>query len=235
MNGEIGMQQIKALEAVSAVLNKIKSARGRYTSILAIFAFLMTAIHPLPARTNHAASATRPPMQVIAENGGPAKAQATQDEIERQPRFLYSVSKDCTLACLAKHLNLPVTRLMTYNKGSYFTNDHVPAGTQLIIPIRFPLHPDMTVLKVDIREHRYVAAYGFPVSFSQVAEIQAWYEKQLLAYGYEIISGQNNGALHFAGGWVTRGTVEFSPGDDAHPTLIDVALVIDENFGSHRH
>ncbi len=229
------MQQMKALKAVSAVLNKIKNARGRYISVLAIFACLMTTMHPLPARANHSASATPPPTQVITENEGPAKAQATQAAIERQPRFLYSVSKDCTLACLAKHLNLPVTRLMTYNKGSYYTSDHVSAGTQLFIPIRFPLHPDMTVLKVDVREHRYVAAYGFPVSFSQVAEIQAWYEKQLLAYGYEIISGQNNGAVHFSGGWVARGTVEFSPGDDAHPTLIDVALVIDENFDSYRH
>lgn len=148
------------------------------------------------------------------------------DALERQPRFIHIVTDDCTLRCLADRLQLPVTRLLTYNAAINAAGDIIPAGTQLIVPLPFPLLPEMQPLKVDVLEHRFVAVYRVDVPYARVEELTDWYRQTLPDYGYEIVDDKGNGALRLTGGRVARGTVEFSPGGEEHPTLIDVALVV---------
>lgn len=170
-----------------------------------------------------------------ADVHGGSVSTAPAEDIEPDPHFVHIVSDECTLHCWAERLGLEPERLHAFNPRIADVDDIVPVDSELFIPIPFPLHPDMSPLKADVFEYRFVATYRSAVPFFKVNEIVEWYEEQLRAADYELIQSETKdapggGAVGFAGGWIARGTVEFSPGDEEHPTLIDIALVVDEAF-----
>lgn len=147
-----------------------------------------------------------------------------------EPYFLHIVHTDDTLQSLANTLDITVDQLMMYNPGlaGLEPSDTLTQGELLYVPIPFPLHDEAVLLKSDVLPYRFVAAYGIPVTFSRVADIETWFIEHLVSNGYEILLEQTNGDISFQGDWVARGSIQLSPGDDTYQTWVHIALVIDE-------
>lgn len=148
----------------------------------------------------------------------------------KKPYFLYSIQDDVTLQAVADKLRFDVNQLLEYNPDLADANSQhtLSPGDTLYVPISFPLHKEAVLLKSDVLPYRFVASYGVPITFSRVADIEMWFLEQLEATGYDILREKANGDINFQGGWVARGTIQLSPGDDTYQTWIHVALVIDE-------
>lgn len=206
---------------------------SRYSSALFVCVLLVLATASAPGSAGESDVVQAPPSvgEDVTKAAVTSMPRTHADVLARQPRFIHTVSDECTLLCVAERLEVPVTRLLTYNADlNESAGGIISAGTQLVVPIAFPLLPGMEPLKADVLQHRFVAAYRIAVPFARVGELTEWYRERLPAYGYELIDDRNGGSLRFAGGWIARGTVEFSPGDEDHPMLIDVALVVGDGF-----
>lgn len=167
------------------------------------------------------------------------------NRIEIQPRFIHIITEETTLGRLAQQLDMSYTRLLTYNmEGEVIDlddqDDASPAlsekaylkGDKVVVPFPFPLHDDMKPLKVDVLENKFVAVYRISLPYSRVNEIMDWYRTNLIEYGYVLHEKDDEkpaAVRLFSGGMIALGTVEFSPGDEQHPTLIDIALVVDRD------
>lgn len=210
---------------------------SRYTSALFIGLLLSGPIHGPTAFAGDrdVAGSPRPTavMRTAVVATGTTSPRSQAELIERQPRFVHTITGDCTIRCVAQRLHIPVARLLAYNSSiNEAESPLVPEGARVVVPIAFPLLNDLAPLKVDVSEHRFVAAYGGNVPFAAVSQLADWYREQLSAYGFELIEDRNNDSLRFSGGLIARGTVEFSPGDDEYPVLIDIALVVRDDFGA---
>ncbi|MBO8141314.1 MAG: peptidoglycan-binding protein [Firmicutes bacterium] len=111
--------------------------------------------------------------------GGPAT------ELERMPRFLYTVRAGDTLSSLAARFGVPIPRILRFNP-SITAVDRIYAGHQLIIPVDFPVPADFRVLRIQVLPDRFLGSYFVDVSFAAADRLAEELAQRLRERGFDV-------------------------------------------------
>lgn len=152
------------------------------------------------------------------------------DSLSLMPRFAYGVRPGDRLSLIARRFGSRLPWIARLNPQ--LTSVHaIIAGTELLIPIDFPLPRHAAAERMQVLRDRFLGSYRVGVAFADAAALVDEQLEALRARGFEATpagEGVEYG-ISLRGRGVVLGRIEFSAAEGGAATRMDIGLLFSDD------
>lgn len=142
-----------------------------------------------------------------------------------KPRFVHVVEESQTLDALARRFGAPLAWIVRFNP-SLPLEQPIEKGTEVIVPIQFPLSGEYRIEHLEVLRDRFLGTYLFDDAFAEVGHLLERIAGPLEDIGFDVERADNPiDGFTVRGRGVVLGRVVFSAQQSTGKTRVHAALL----------